>query len=286
YSLVKLQHLKFFCDAVTYTSVSEAAKMNYVTQSAISQAIGKLEKLFNASLVYHNRQKLYITLEGEIVYENAKAIFKSIQKTFDSVHETKEEISGTLRFVTTKSLGMSFIAPMYKRIKEELPSVELKFMMGGKNLIRTKLKRGEVEFAIVVYDDNFSEFKKLPITTGRFSLYQAKNSPQNLIHQGIFVYNLGGPYVKELQKYFDDLDGELIQVKGETEGWELAARFVELGIGVGFIPDYLVKNNRYSNIEIHSQQIPEYEYEICAIQNHTTVLSKAAKAFIDKFTMD
>jgi len=284
--LLNLQHLKFFCDAVTYKSVSEAAKMNYVTQSAISQAIGKLEKLFSASLVYHNRQKLYVTSEGEILYERAKEIFYSVQKTFDNVNETKEEISGTLKFVTTKSLGMSFIAPMYKQIQEELPSLELKFRMGGKNLIRTRLKRGEVEFAIVVYDDNFTEFKKIPITTGQFYLYQAKNSPKNLIDQGVFVDEYEGPFVKDLQKYFDDLEGELTQIKAETGGWELAARFAELGIGVSFFPDYLVKNNRHSNLQVHPLKIPTYEYEICAIQNKTTVLSRAANAFIEKFTME
>lgn len=285
-SFINLQHLKFFCDSVTYRSVSEAAKMNYVTQSAVSQAISKLEKQLGASLIYHNRQKLYVTLEGKILYENAKEVFKSVRKTFDKVNETKKEISGALSFVTTKSLGMSFLAPMYQRIKNELPLVDQKFKMGGLNFIRTKLKREEAEFAIVVYDDNFTDFNKIPITTGRFRLYQAIDAPANLIQQGVFVDEFEGPYVSDLQQYFNELEHESIQVKSETSGWELAARFTDLGIGVGFFPDYIVKNNRYPNIEIHPQKIPVFEYHICAIYNKTTELSRAALAFIDKFTMD
>jgi LysR family transcriptional regulator, carnitine catabolism transcriptional activator len=46
--LINLMHLKFFCDAVTFSSISEAAKRNYVTQSAVSQAIAKLEQILGA----------------------------------------------------------------------------------------------------------------------------------------------------------------------------------------------------------------------------------------------
>ena len=285
-SLLNLQHLKFFCDAVTFGSVSEAAKMNYITQSAVSQAVGKLEKQFGVSLIYHNRQKLYVTNEGKVLYEHAKEIFKSVQKTFEKVNETKEEISGKLRFVTTKSLGMSFLAPMYKRIQEELPLVDLKFKMGGLNLIRTKLKREEAEFAIVVYDHNFTQFNKIPITKGRLNLYQEKGTPKNLIRQGVYVDEYEGMHVNELQEYFDALEDSSIQVKSETSGWELVARFTDLGIGVGFFPDYILKNNRYPKIKVHPQKIPTFEYEICAIYNKTTKLSRAAHAFIEKFTMD
>ena len=43
---INLIHLKFFCDAVVYESITEAAKMNYISQSAVSQAITKLESIF------------------------------------------------------------------------------------------------------------------------------------------------------------------------------------------------------------------------------------------------
>lgn len=285
--LLNLHHLKFFCDAVTYKSVSEAAKMNFVTQSAISQAIGKLEKLFDATLVYHNRQKLHVTLEGEILYQRAKDIFNTVQKTFNTVQESKEEVCGTVRFITTKSLGMSFVAPMYQRFKKQFPSINLKFKIGSKNMIRTFLKRGDVDFAIVVFDSNFDEFKKRPITSGEINLYQAKDAPENLIYEeGVVVCDEYTPFVRELEKYFDDLEDSLIRIQCETGSWELAARFAEMGIGVGFFPDYLLKNNRHPNLKKHPLKIPKYEYEICAIQNHTTRQSKAAETFLENFSME
>jgi LysR family carnitine catabolism transcriptional activator len=280
---INLLHLKFFCDAVIYRSVSESAKMNYVSQSAVSQAISKLEAIFGIELVFHYRQKLQVTDEGKIVFEQASKIFKTIQETFDKVNQTKNEIGGPLKFVTTKSLGMSFIASSYNQVKQNLPKLDFSFRMGGLNLIRTYLKREEAEFAIVVYDHNFDQFDKRQLKKGCLHLYQAKDAPDDLIDKGVFIDEYDGMYVKELKTFVEKMDDPL-QIQKAIAGWELVARFTQLGIGVGFFPDYIVSNNRYPNIERHPLEIPNFEYEICAIFNKGAKLSRAANAILDQLT--
>ena len=282
---INLIHLKFFCDAVTYESISEAAKMNYISQSALSQAISKLETIFGVDLIFHNRQKLQVTDEGKIVFEQARAIFRTVNETFEKVNQTKDQISGNLKFVTTKSLGMSFIAPSYKLIRQNLPDLNFKFRMGGLNLIRTALKREDAEFAIVVYDHNFDQFDKMPIQKGSLHLYQAKNAPAKLIEQGVFVDDIDGMYIKELKDLLEER-GYQNPVQDSIAGWELVARFTQLGIGVGFFPDYIVSNSRYTNIVPHPLKTPPFEYEICAIYNKGVKLSRTAQLFLEQFTLN
>ena len=282
YSYFNLYHLIYFHDAVSYGSISEAASANFVTQSAVSQAISKLEAHFGAKLVYYTRQKLHITEEGKIVCEHANHIFKSVQDAYNKVNETKSEKTKVLRFITTKSLGMSFLAPTYKRIQEEMPHVELKFKTGGLNLIHSYLKREEAEFAVVVFDKHFKSFEKISITKGQIGLYQTKDAPSNLIEKGILVDEIEGPYVKDLQDNLKDLSYFIQQ---ETSSWELTARFIDLGLGVGFIPDYILKHERYPNLVPHSLKIPDYEYEICAIHNKGKTLSQDAHEFIEKLML-
>lgn len=276
---INLIHLKFFCDAVTYESISEAAKMNYISQSAVSQAITKLEAQFGVQLFIYNRQKLQVTNEGKVVFEQAKEIFRSVRETFEKVNQTKEEITGFFKFVTTKSLGMSFLPGTYKRIKETLPLLDFSFRMGGLNLIRTALKREEAEFAIVVYDSNFDQFEKLPLMKGRFHLYQAENSSPDCIENGIFIDEFDGLYINAIK------EATGLPIK-PLAGWDLVARFASLGMGVGFFPDYIRLSNRYTNIAPHPLEIPPFEYEICAVYNKGTVLSKGARLFLDHFTFD
>lgn len=281
---INLIHLKFFCDAVQYESITEAAKMNYVSQSAVSQAITKLESIFGTELIFHNQQKLLVTDEGKIVFEQAREIFKKVQDTFEKVNQTRKQISGTVKFVTTKSLGMSFIAPSYKIIRENIPSINFKFRMGGLNLIRTALKRIEADFAIVVYDHNFDQFEKITLKKGQLHLYQAKDAASNLMSNGIFVDDVEGLYVKELKTHLEQ-EGYQPAIQDAIAGWELVARFAQLGIGVGFFPDYIVANNRYPNITMHPFNTPSFEYEICAIFNKGVKLSGSTERFLEHFAL-
>lgn len=282
---INLIHLKFFCDAVLYESISEASKKNYVSQSAVSQAITKLETVFGAQLVFLNRQKLQMTDEGKIVFEQAKNIFSAVKTTFDKVNETKEQLTGTLRFVTTKSLGMSHVAPWYREFKSRYPKVDFVFRMGGLNIIRTALKREEVEFAIVVYNEEFHQFEKYSLQKGVFNLYQSTDLDSEAIQEGVFVCEQDCMYVNELRQYMTGLGYEN-PIRESIAGWDIAARFTELNVGVSFFPDYVLATNRYPNIIVHPLKIPTYEYEICAIYNKGVKLSRAAKLFLEHLKND
>ena len=129
--IYNLIHLKFFCDTVSLKSVSEAAKKNFVTQSAISQGIAKLEKVMGVQLATHSRSSFQPTEEGRIVFEQAGDIFKSLQGMHEKLKEHKQEVYGDLHFICTNSLGMSYIAPAFKKMQEKYPKVNLKFRLGA-----------------------------------------------------------------------------------------------------------------------------------------------------------
>lgn len=280
---INLAHLKFFCDTVIYESMSEAAKKNHITQSAISQGINKLESYFGVPLLIHNKQKLVMTDQGKIVFDRARIIFKSINETFVEVDQSKDALTGHLKFITTKSLGMSFYAPTYPKIKKNLPNLELTIKMGSRTDIRTKLRREEVEFAIVVYDSNYSQFDKQTIRKGYFNLYQPKNIPNNELKNEIFIDEHEGMYIQEFSDFLCTHNQELKMVP--LSGWEIIANFVNLGNGLGFFADYVVSETRFPNIQVHPLQLPPYEYEIAAIYNKSSQLSRAARAFLEQFTL-
>lgn len=279
---INLQHLKFFYDAVVYESISEAARMNYISQSAVSQAITKLETIFGVQLFFQNRQKLQVTEEGKIVFEQTQSIFKAVENTFQMVGHSQNLIKGNVRFVTTKSLGSSFIAPLYKTLKKNLPDIDFKFRMEGKNGIRNTLKREEVDFAIVVYDDqNFDQYEKIPLKKGVFQLYQSKNISPDIIHEGVFVYGFDCLHVPELKLFLEE-KGIQNPIQDAIAGWDLVAHFVQLGIGVGFIPDYLISHANYPDAITHPLEIPTFEYEICAIHNKGAKLPRVALSFLEE----
>lgn len=274
--LINLLHLKFFYDAVTHKSISHAAKVNFVTQSAVSQGILKLTKIIGADLIYHNKQGLQITAEGKVVFENADHIFKAINNTFDQVRKINNDGKTEVKFVTTKSVGLFFFSNFHKKTLQEI-SLDLQFKVGGLEFIRNSLRKGDAEFAVAVVDNGFDEFERKILHRGFFHLYQAKQTSDHLIEKGILIDYAESPHVKELCKTLN------LSIQMELSGWENVARFTEIGMGVGFLPDYLVDGPRYASLEISSVKTPVYEYEISVVYVKGKELSRGARVFLDQF---
>lgn len=274
---INLLHLKYFCDSVVYNSVSEAAKINNVTQSAVSQAITKLERSIGASLIVHSRQKYQVTEDGKIVFDQARHIFKAVRDIQEKINLSKETVKGSLKFISTNSLGMSFIASSYQKMREAYPQVEISFQVGNLNLIRNAIRTGEAEFAIVVYDESFLAFNKISLQKGGFSLYQNKEAPLTLFENGVLIDNRAGMCIDLLIQNCN------LKIQAELAAWEVVARFTDMKIGVGFLPDYILGNHRYPNLIKYPLELPSFEYEICAIYNKGIQLSRPSLAFLEIF---
>jgi DNA-binding transcriptional LysR family regulator len=274
--MINPQHLKFFCDAVFHGSVSEAAKCNFVTQSTVSQAISKLEKVLGVQLAQHSRKKFQATDEGRVVYEQARHVFKSLQDIHEKINYRKETVAGSVKFACTNSLGMSFIAPVYKKMQQTFPGVQLEMNLGNLHFIRQALRQHTFDLAIVVWDETLASFAKCTLKRGLFYVYQHKEAPLHQIENGILIDFHEGMHVAELKKLYPN-------IKSALAGWEVVARFVEKNIGCGFFPDYLIADGRYPHLIASPVALPPFEYDICAIYNHGQALSRAASAFLELF---
>lgn len=276
---INLLHLRFFRDAVVYSSISEAARMNYVTQSAVSQGIAKLEKILGSELFTHNsRQKIQLTEEGKLVFEHVKVVFDSIQQIHDKLHNNKQKMCGTINFISTKSLGVSYLPAIYKKIHEDFPNLQVHVELGGLNYIRNAIKQGDAEFGIVMYDHNFLQFEKRLLKKGFFGLYESTKKIDKRFKHDVLINNYEGSFVPELQEFLANSSD--LKVRNSLSGWDVVARMADAQLGIGFVPDYILYDNRYPLLRQHSLQLPPFEYEICAIFNKGAVLSRAAEFFI------
>ena len=68
---MQIESLKMFCDLVETKSFTKTAQINQVTQSAISQQISSLERLFKSVLIDRSTRNLRITSEGQVLYDHS-----------------------------------------------------------------------------------------------------------------------------------------------------------------------------------------------------------------------
>ena len=73
---MKLNQLEYFCAVCRCHSITRAAETLYVTQPTISVAIRELEKELHLQLFRHEKNRIYLTPEGEAFYRRAEALVR------------------------------------------------------------------------------------------------------------------------------------------------------------------------------------------------------------------
>ena len=64
-----LELYRIFCEVVKYKNISKAAENIYISQSAVTQSIQKLEKILGGKLFFRNKNGVELTEEGKNLYE-------------------------------------------------------------------------------------------------------------------------------------------------------------------------------------------------------------------------
>ena len=109
-----VENFKIFSDLVESESFSRAAKLNGITQSAVSQQLRAMEKHFSILIVDRSQKQFRLTREGQKLYESAKEILYIYEKLNSELQEMKKVISGTIHISTDYSIGLHELPPSVK----------------------------------------------------------------------------------------------------------------------------------------------------------------------------
>ena len=74
-----LRQIQFFVSVVDENSFTEAAEKNYVSQSAVSQALNSLEKDLGVKLIERKNRKFKVTTAGEYFYRKCKLLLSNLE---------------------------------------------------------------------------------------------------------------------------------------------------------------------------------------------------------------
>ena len=118
-----IQNFKTFCDLVESKSFSKAAKLNEVTQSAVSQQLKAMESHYQMLIIDRNQKKFRLTPQGTALYSTFKQILNLYDRLNCEIQEMRNVVSGTVQISTVNSIGLHVLPPYLKSFLKEFPSV-------------------------------------------------------------------------------------------------------------------------------------------------------------------
>ncbi len=103
---------------------TQAAAVNSITQSAVSQRLKALEKRFGLPLIERQGSELHLTKAGEVVYKGAMRILGEFRELEERVQEIGGQVGGSVRVAAIYSVGLYELDPFVKRFFRGCPDIE------------------------------------------------------------------------------------------------------------------------------------------------------------------
>jgi DNA-binding transcriptional LysR family regulator len=141
---MELSQLQYFIEAARHRNFSETAEALFITQSAISKSISKLEKELGVNLFDRGGGMLHLTPEGEIFLDWCTKAAIAIDSGIRAVKDT-ESIGGTVRIGVSEAV---FIRHLIREFLKEYERVSLYCHLMPPEQIRDELSSGNIDFAI------------------------------------------------------------------------------------------------------------------------------------------
>jgi LysR family transcriptional regulator, transcriptional activator of the cysJI operon len=286
---MQIESLKVFCDLTETESFTKAAQLNQVTQSAVSQQISSLERVFKSLLIERSKKRFRLTREGQVLYDYSKQVIQTYEALHHKLQEIKELISGTIRVATIYSVGLHDLPPYVKKFLKSYPTVNVHVEYRRANQVYEDVIGNVVDLGLVAYPvrDN-----KLEIVALRKDPLVLISHPQHALakNKSVRLKALSGqkfigfepdiPTRKALDRILKD-NAVQVQHVMEFDNIETVKRAVEIDAGIAIVPQGTVLQ------EIAKQTLAqvslddgEYYRPLAAIYKKNKVLSPAMKAFI------
>ena len=286
---MQIESLKVFCDLAETESFTKAAQINSVTQSAVSQQISSLERIFKSLLIERSKKRFRLTREGQVLYDYSKQIIQTYESLHSKLQELKDIISGTIRVATIYSIGLHDLPPYIKKFMRNYPTVNVHVEYRRANQVYEDVFSNVVDLGLVAYPVKDAKLEIVPLRKEPLVLICHPQHPfakqkavklKQLVDQKVIGFEPDIPTRKALDKILREYGAEVKYVM-EFDNVETVKRAVEIDAGISIVPLGTV-TQEVSKQTLAAVEIEDGEFfrPLAAIYKKNKVLSPAMKQFL------
>ena len=292
---MQIENLKIFADLVETKSFSKSAKLNSLTQSAVSQQARAMERHFKVLLIDRSQKQFQLTREGQRVYESAKEMLHTYEMLLSELQEMKKVISGTIRISTIYSIGLHELPPYIKRFLHDYPSVNVRVEYRRSNLVYEDILHNSVDFGLVAFPVKMRQIETVPFHTDRLVLITHPEHPlakrgevnvADLMGHKFIGFDPDIPTRKAVDQIFRENRLELDPVM-EFDNIETVKRAVEIDHGIAIVPQAtVVQESKQGTLSVLQFAGKEFTRPLAILHRKGRVLTPAMRKFVETLSLD
>lgn len=291
---MNIETLKVFRDLTDTGSFSKTADMNYISQSAVSQQIKKLEFILKCKLFNRQAGKILLTPCGEKLYDAAKKVGTVYDGAIKAIRQLGDSRQGDeVKISTIYSAGVYIIQGYIKQFIARNPGARVSVEYRQFSQIYTDITSGRADFGFMACPYRKAPgLAMLPVAKDEMVLIVGAASPL-AARKSVSVKDLNGldfihfDRVYPSRHYTDAFlrrHGVKARVKMELDNLETIKTEVASGSGVSLVPLSSVrKDENGSTLRVLKISDAEFLRPIYLIYSRGRKLSPSARNFMGIF---
>lgn len=242
---VPLNLYKIFYYVGLNKSLTKTAKQLYVSQPSITQSINKLEDILGVQLIIRTKKGIFLTKEGEILFNYVKVSMESLLNGEKRIEEIKGLEYGTIRIGASYSLTKFFLLPLIEKFHQQYPKIKIQVINANTKESLKALATNSIDLIILnlpeEHDENLNYIKKIEV----HDCFVASTKYYNhLINKKISLTELNNyPLIlknrnSNTRKFLDlhcAANNVILYPKYEVTSHWLLSDFINIGFGIGHV---------------------------------------------------
>lgn len=284
------QNLYIFIKVMEKGSFLGASQSLDIPTSTVSRRVQQLEDGLGYRLLHRSARKLALTEAGELFFRRCQPLFSELELATLELDGELTSPSGELRITAPVSLANEVLDGWFFEFMDRYPNIRLELVLANRNL--DLLDEG-VDIAFRIGEIKMKDWVSRRLFHSRFTLcaspafleaYGLPQHPSDLSRFPLIIPRRSPVW------HFQHSGGERYSLGGQSrlrvDELSTAAKAVTQGLGVGNLPNYVVRDLVADGVL--TRMLPEWEpegREVRMLYPHRKYLPAKVRLFIE-FVME
>lgn len=279
-----LRQLQYFVCMAQLGNLTRASERLFIAQSALSRQLKLLEEELGVTLFERQAQGLGLTPEGEKTFQLARLLLQQAQDLKDEISSGNLKISGRIVFGAPPSLRTLITVPLVLRLSQIAPEVQLVIREGSSRNMRDMLARGELDFAIVLDQEDITAFQATPLISeslclvgvpGKRMAMRKSVSLKQVSNEQLILTSAPNSLRTVLDASLRSA-GLVSKVAIEADTVQMTLELIRRGLGCTVLP-YCAAAEPLENNQISASPVKDLRIRWVAINSGDKVVTRALK---------
>lgn len=258
---------KLFRDVAQARSLSRAAAMNGISQSAATQHIQELEKQLGVILLDRSTRPLGLTAAGKLYADLCRDVLRREEDFVAALDDVKSEAEGTVRVASIYSIGLSEMTRLRESFAQSCPGAQLHIELLRPDKVYEAVLEDKADLGFISYPEHRRDLTIIPWREERMTVavypshpFASRSilRPPDLDGQDFVTFDEEVIIRRELERFFRE-NGISVSIAMQFDNIQSIKEAVALGTGISILPERTmeteVEQKRLVSIPLHAPEL-------------------------------